>query len=1231
MNLKNDKRHLLAIYAILFPMAVMLLVILSWHFTGSYNAKKYVEQCEHIIQQKDQQLYEGLKEITNHYTSGNDSIFEHFSSLSHRYIKQGVVFLIFQKDSLVFWSNNNMPADISFKDRIVDSGNGWYRCITLQSAERKLVGLYLIKQEYNYENKYLHNTFQSSFGLPQATLFSPNPDDSFSIYDAGNNFLFSLSFRPQTHLSNAQSNVLFVIYIVAVLLLLGLLYEIYHLFYVRTERRKLFIIGFILDVLIVRVLLFYLRKPEALFQSQIFTPHYYAYSDWIPSIGDLFLNVLFVLVIGFFFYYHVKFHRANLKKSTAHKVFLILTLFMHIFIFFKGITFIFESLIIDSNISLDLNNIFGLSWMSLLSFIIIAAAIHAYLLISAKLAFFAYKYSHRLDRYMLMATMVFVFLFALNKLLGSTDIYHLLFVWIYILSYGFFLRRRIYRFNLPNIVFYMLLFSMLSTFLVHKYNDQREHENRKMLAVQLASEQRDPMTEYLFGRERNNIIADTLLQNMLPDYGTKAFDQQGFEAYFLKKYFAGYWKKYERQITLCDDEDILMIQPENMAVDCKTYFDDKIEMDGTATDAPGLAFVNYGPGENGYIAAISLQPYGDSIDTGITLYIELFPKYNARDLGFPDLLVDAEISASPDLSQYSYAKYQDGEMYKRVGNYFYNFRLASYKPADKQFCFFNQNNYNHLYYQISKNKSLIISRKQKSASDILAPFSYFFLLFGGFASLVFLIFIFPFSHHKIKLSFRTRLQLSMSAVILFSFLVIGVFTLFYINNLNDQKNKDLLSEKTHSILVEMQHKFSDLDSFSLESTETAGEQLNKFSNVFFTDINIFDPQGHLLASSRPQIYEEKLISRLMNPFAFRALTIEGSSLFIHSENIGQQHYLSAYIPFVNNRGNVIAFLNLPYFAKENDLNREISAFLVAYINIYVILIAISVLIALVISNYISRPLKLIMMRIRQVKLGGQNEMIDWKRRDEIGQLVQEYNRMIAELAQSAELLARSEREMAWREMARQVAHEIKNPLTPMKLSVQYLQHAWNNNAPDWETRLNKFTATMIEQIETLSAIASEFSDFAKMPIANKQPVDLVEVIQSAISLFKNYRYIVFDFNYDALEKFTVYADKEQLLRALNNLLKNSVQAIGEEADGRIEIVLQRQGVMHKLTLTDSGAGITPEVAEKIFSPYFTTKSGGMGLGLGIVKNIITGSGGDISYQDAIPQGTTFVVRLPAMD
>jgi signal transduction histidine kinase len=1228
---KPDKSYLLPVYAILLAAMVILLVSLSWYFTRPFRIEKYVEHCQDVIKQKDQHLQETLQELIDHYAFDNDSIFDHLPDLAHQYARNGFLFLIYQEDSLIFWSNNSMPSQVPVKDGITDTGNGWYRSISVDAAGRKLVGLYLVKRDYNYENKYLHNTFHPSFDLPQTTRFSSHPNEQYSITDAKGNFLFSLSFQPQTALPGARANLLFVIYIITVLLLLALLYELYRLMYRRNGRRQIFIIGYLADVLIVRVLLFYMRFPEALFQSQIFTPHYYAYSDWIPSIGDLFLDVLFALVIGYFFYYHVKFHKASLRKKAGHKVFIIVSLFLHIFIFFKGIIFIFDSLIIDSNISLDLNNIFGLSWMSLLSFVIIAAAINAYLLISAKLAFFAYKYCGRFDRYMLLATVVFVFLLAISLIFDRSEMYQLLFVWIYILSYGFFFRRKIYRFNLPNIVFYIVLFSVLSTYAVHKYNDQRERENRKLLAVKLASEQRDPMTEYLFGRERKSIMADAVMQNMLHNYGTDDFDQQHFESYFFKKYFTGYWKKYERQITLCDEDDVLMIQPDDIAVGCHDYFEDKIDIDGAATDTPGLSFVSYGPGENGYIAAIALKQTNQSHSQPIVLYVELFPKYNARDLGFPDLLVDTEIKTSPDLSQYSYAKYQDGELYKRVGSYFYNFNIARYTPAEGQFSFYNQNNYNHLYYQIDDNKSLIISHKQKSVSDILAPFSYFFLLLGSFAALIFLIFIFPFSHQKVKLSFRTRLQLSMSAVILFSFLVIGIFTLFYINNLNDQKNKDLLSEKTHSVLIELQHKFSNLEAFNGQTVELAGEQLIKFSNVFFTDINVFDPQGRLLASSRMQIYDEKLISRMMNPFAYRALSREGSSLFIHNENIGLQHYLSAYIPFLNNHGKVIAFLNLPYFAKENDLNREISAFLVAYINIYVILIAISVLIALVISNYISRPIKIIMARIRQVKLGGQNEMINWERHDEIGQLVKEYNRMIAELAESAELLARSERESAWREMARQVAHEIKNPLTPMKLSVQYLQRAWSSNAPDWEARLSKFTTTMIEQIETLSAIASEFSDFAKMPIARKQPIDLVEVIQSVISLFKNYQNIIIDFEYDSQQIFTVYADKEQLLRALNNLLKNSVQAISEENAGRISLVLQRQGLMHKLILTDSGPGIAPEVAGKIFSPYFTTKSSGMGLGLAIVKNIINSSGGDVSYIPSNAKGTTFVVRLPAME
>ena len=198
----------------------------------------------------------------------------------------------------------------------------------------------------------------------------------------------------------------------------------------------------------------------------------------------------------------------------------------------------------------------------------------------------------------------------------------------------------------------------------------------------------------------------------------------------------------------------------------------------------------------------------------------------------------------------------------------------------------------------------------------------------------------------------------------------------------------------------------------------------------------------------------------MNREAFSKLNYFHNSYYFQKEKIGENGYNSAYIPFFNERNQLLAYLNLPYFARQDDLKKEISAFLVAFINVYVFLIIVGIFLALVVSNYISRPLRILASRISQLSYGKSNEKIEWKRRDEIGQLVDEYNRMIDELVKSADLLARSERETAWREMARQVAHEIKNPLTPMKLSVQHLEKAWKDRTSDWDERLKRFTETM---------------------------------------------------------------------------------------------------------------------------------------------------------------------------
>lgn len=453
-------------------------------------------------------------------------------------------------------------------------------------------------------------------------------------------------------------------------------------------------------------------------------------------------------------------------------------------------------------------------------------------------------------------------------------------------------------------------------------------------------------------------------------------------------------------------------------------------------------------------------------------------------------------------------------------------------------------------------------------------------------------------------------------------------SLFYLANLNNSKNLDILSEKTHSVLIELEHKLAAEPALPPELSSYLDGLLHKFSQVFFSDIHLYSLDGNLLASSRREIFKEGLQSAKMNPQAYQEMAYRNKTVFMHQECIGRYEFLSAYVPFRNNLDQTIAYLNLPYFARQTEIRQEISTFLTAFINIYIILIAIAIFIALFISGYITQPMQLIREKMRKLRLGKTNEKIDWPIRDEIGNLIGEYNRMIDELATSAELLARSERESAWREMAKQVAHEIKNPLTPMKLSIQYLQKAWDERAPDWEQRLKRFTETIIQQIDNLSVIASEFSDFAKMPQTYLEKIDLKEVVANALGLFSEFRHIEFIADQVPEAPCYVYADRKQMLRVFNNLIKNSVQAIPVDKRGKIEIEIRLENDTYLSRVTDNGIGIPQDLARRIFSPSFTTKTGGMGMGLAIVKSIIINTGGEIWFESEEGIGTTFYIRLP---
>ena len=295
---------------------------------------------------------------------------------------------------------------------------------------------------------------------------------------------------------------------------------------------------------------------------------------------------------------------------------------------------------------------------------------------------------------------------------------------------------------------------------------------------------------------------------------------------------------------------------------------------------------------------------------------------------------------------------------------------------------------------------------------------------------------------------------------------------------------------------------------------------------------------------------------------------------------------------------------------------------------YILLFLVAAAMAFLLSRNITRSLDIITKRIRKTKLGQYNEPIEWQNSDEIGELVNEYNRMLKQLEISALKLAQSERESAWREMAQQVAHEIKNPLTPMKLRVQQLERTWKEKPEEFNGRLRAFSESMIEQIDALARIANEFSHFAKMPKPNLALENLDTTLHSVIELFDNVQQVKITYRAQLLHPALVLVDKDQLIRVLNNLLNNAIQAIPTGRDGEIDVCLRVSEHHVIVRIQDNGVGITQENKQRIFVPNFTTKSNGTGLGLAMVKTIVEQNQGSVFFRSKEEKGASFFISLP---
>lgn len=476
-------------------------------------------------------------------------------------------------------------------------------------------------------------------------------------------------------------------------------------------------------------------------------------------------------------------------------------------------------------------------------------------------------------------------------------------------------------------------------------------------------------------------------------------------------------------------------------------------------------------------------------------------------------------------------------------------------------------------------------------------------------------------------SLRNRIFVSMILLTLISSLLIAGMSIYQSKEQAQDYHTKRLLRKEQSIKENIAYTLGETD--WEVSTENLAlifkEEIFKISDVGGMPVKMYDLKGRLLKTSIPRLKSDETV-RQIDEAILESLRDSDTKRFVVEFEEDGKNYLSSYSYIMDNKFKNIGIINLPYLENDDFMNYELREFLTRLGMIYVVMFLFSIVMAYFLSKYITKSISIISERFREINIAQRNEKIQINpdTAGELNVLIQSYNNMVDELEESAVKLATSEREQAWREMAKQVAHEIKNPLTPMRLTVQSFQRRFDPTDEEAPEKLNEFSNSLIEQIDVMSNIASAFSTYATMPAQKNEQTDVPMVTHLALDIF-NESYITYE--EDAASLKTTF-DRTQLIRVITNLVKNAIQAQAPDRKPEIKVSVSHDDQNIFIKVADNGTGIHPDHEPKIFQPKFTTKNSGMGLGLAMVKQIVENFKGKIDLVTVYGEGTTFTVTLP---
>ena len=782
--------------------------------------------------------------------------------------------------------------------------------------------------------------------------------------------------------------------------------------------------------------------------------------------------------------------------------------------------------------------------------------------------------------------------------------------------------------NILWLFFWLVILSIYSAVLFFTFNEQKDLTRRIAYAERLADphdrEAERALLAFDSTLRRDIDLQNLLLQSSAEDFradATPTLRRLLIERAYLYNNYKVQVRVSRPDLDQADGEALELLPDPARRFEAAREVSSNVRLDLSTSDEPA------------YLLRLTSNPRRD-YDFQAFLEVRVGPRAPSKFLS--ELLIDEPYRGLDHLQDYEYAVYRNSVLIQSQGGNPSATLLATNVPAPGDYRANTTSRYSELLYAAPDRIVAYIGKDMGGYMRPLSLFSYLFvwciILTLVMSLLNTWIDILPEAVDISWLSkpdLKTKIQVGIIALVLLSFAMIGYVTVLYFHDSTDAYHDKRLNRKVTSILENVEHEIDLMSQMGEVNLDRLAKIITPVSRIHSMDINLFGLDGRLAATSEREVFNRGVVAPYMGAFAKQLLSDRGSPVAQQMEGVGALRYRTAYVPVRAADGNTIAYMGLPYYSKQRDLRDDVSEFMGTLLNVYVFLLLIAGVIAITVANSITRPLTELGDKIRRFKVDDKVQPLEWRAKDELGDLIHEFNTMLSTVESSAKELDLARREMAWREMAQQVAHEIKNPLTPMKLSVEFLRHAFKRN-PDpgaLGPLIERTSATVIEQIDNLTSIATNFSTFARMPEPENAELELDELVRSVHHLFLEERAdlsLVLDDRAD----YPVYADKKLLMRVLNNLIKNALQAIPDHRRGEVSVSLERDGDCAIVCVADNGTGIPEDMQEKVFFPKFTTKSSGSGLGLAICRDIVNAAHGRIYFETVIDEGTRFYVELP---